>query len=559
MSTPGAVPDSVRHAKTDLYDTEAKTFYIQYPVWFVVLLALAGVVAFAVTGFLGYGAKYPSLPGLFGSAPIYGGGVNDLAQSLDHPFSQPWVLYLWLCVLVITLVASILRDASLRGRLYAMLLVSLLAAAVVGVFRFGNLLPKIIQQLLNSHVLFQTLSGSAVTYTVVNFGLIAIFWSDTIRRWFRYSRGMPLYPRVDIGLPESERGSDPRKELTFTELISGDLIAAAILSFILALIFRAEVLGQVIHPTSGSLTTCTVSLPGPCTKPGGGYYDMPTLTFVDIIQALVYLPLGLIILALAAVLSGLGAVHAVDNLDLALASTSISSQSSTAPITEDVTLTLFKALRSAFGRRGRNLAGNFVLSLRWVGWPALLFVCTFGISEVSIDILNYLHSSKTLAEAGTFILPAAIWGVIAVMSVVISIALMLFRFRVVDNTLRFLGLIGLVALLTFWIFSLALWGFNQLIIHLSSQPQDFPRHPFDPPSFSTLISLAALLLFGVLLLFNNARQGGAARRQPAPAVAEGARVQANQLSYVQQADATQSAQAVPSRQPATFSQDAPSN
>src|SRR5258708_31761518 len=72
MSTPG----DAQHAKTDLYDTVRKTFYIQYPVWFVILLALAGVVAFSITGFFGYPSPYAD------------GSPNSLPPA-DPRFSSP--------------------------------------------------------------------------------------------------------------------------------------------------------------------------------------------------------------------------------------------------------------------------------------------------------------------------------------------------------------------------------------------------------------------------------------------------------------------------------------
>jgi hypothetical protein len=521
MSTPG----DARHAKTDLYDTDKRAFYIQYPVWFVVLLALAGVVAFSITGFFGYPSPYAD------------GRPNGLG-TVDAGFSSPWVLYLWLCTLLVTLVASVLRDSSLRQRLIAMLVVSLVAIVFIGITQFQNILPDIIKQLLSHHVIFQYLSTNPATYTVVNFGLIAIFWADTIRRWVRFRRGLPLHPRVNIGLGEPVRSTDPRTDTTFSELISGDLLAAALLSLILFGIFRVEVLGLVIHP-QGGINTCTLSWPAGACGVGATLHDPPTLAFMDLLQVLIYLPLGLIILALSAMLSGLGAVHAVDNLDLALANTSISAQSGTAPITEDVTMTLFKALRSALDRRMRSLGRNFVLSLRMLGWPALLFVATFGISDLSINIEAYLHSSKSASDALNYALPAVAWGLGAVLCMVGSLALMLFRFRVVDNTFRFLGLIGLVVLLTFWLFSLALWGVNQLIIHLSNDLDHFPRHPFDPPSFATLGSMAALLLFGVLLLVNNARSGGQSQSR-ASAKQNLDALQQSQPSSVQQPDPSQS-------------------
>src|SRR6478736_7045528 len=43
-----------RQAITDLYDEKRRAFLVQYPIWLVLLLGLAGVAAFAITGFLGY-------------------------------------------------------------------------------------------------------------------------------------------------------------------------------------------------------------------------------------------------------------------------------------------------------------------------------------------------------------------------------------------------------------------------------------------------------------------------------------------------------------------------
>ena len=72
---------------------------------------------------------------------------------------------------------------------------------------------------------------------------------------------------------------------------------------------------------------------------------------------------------------------------------------------------------------------------------------------------------------------------------------------VVDNTMRFLGLVGFILLLTFWIFSLALFGFNQLMINLNVSG----RTPFSPPSWMTAISLALLIIFGALVFLRRTR------------------------------------------------------
>src|SRR5215469_15955699 len=152
-------PPRTRHAITDLYDEERRAFLVHYPVLFIVGLGLAGVVAFALAGFLGF---------------------PHSTAAADQAFAQPWELFLWFSALEITLLASILRDQSLRRRLIATVIVGVLAVVVVGIIYFNNSLPDFIKQLLNQHVLLRKIAGSPVTYTIVNFGLLAIFWADTV-------------------------------------------------------------------------------------------------------------------------------------------------------------------------------------------------------------------------------------------------------------------------------------------------------------------------------------------------------------------------------------------
>ena len=78
MSPEIRLAEKSRHAITDLYDEERRTFLIQYPIPFVVAVALVGVVVLATTGFLGYPHQ------------------DSIADTL---FDQPWALYLWVCVL----------------------------------------------------------------------------------------------------------------------------------------------------------------------------------------------------------------------------------------------------------------------------------------------------------------------------------------------------------------------------------------------------------------------------------------------------------------------------
>ncbi|MBF6592275.1 MAG: hypothetical protein IVW57_17320, partial [Ktedonobacterales bacterium] len=274
---PNAQVHGAGHAITDLYDERRRTFLVQYPVWFVTALALAGVIAFAVTGFLGYTAA-----------------TGIATNALDPAFRQPWLLFLWFCALLVTLQVSILRNTSLRRRLLATLIVSACAIAFIGVTYFSNSLPEFLRQVLQGGRFFKFLATNRYTYTVLNFGLIAIFWVDTFRRWIRRARGLPPNPRVDLGLEGAAANPDDMPSLQ--ELIAGDLIAGAVFVLLLAAIFQTDVISAFVRPRgAGPITTCTLSWPlGACVAPGAGLTDPPTLSFMDLIQALVYLPLGLI-------------------------------------------------------------------------------------------------------------------------------------------------------------------------------------------------------------------------------------------------------------------------
>ena len=476
---------AARHAITDLYDEQRRFFLIQYPIWFIITLALLGVVAFAMSGFLGYDS---------GSA-----------------FRQPWELFLWFCALLLTLQVSIFRDASLRRRLFAMLIVSLLAIFLVGVTYFSNSLPDYIRQLLDYLNLSRWVTYP-ITYTIINFLLLTIFWVDTVRRWTRRARGMPPNPRVSIGLGAREQ-VDPDDLPTMSELVSGDLIAGAVLAVLLSLLFRTDIINLFVHP---HIDTCTVSwVIGNCPRGGGGgLADPPTLTFIDLIQSLIYLPIGLLILALSATLSGLAAVRGVNEreLDETEPAHTGPDTSSTQPIAEDVATTVLNTLRSALDRRIRLLVSSLVLAFRNVAWPALIFVATYGIAELSTNLQNYLHSGKSFEAFAGFVLPGVAWGLAATLGVVFSAALFLFRWHVAENTLRFLGLVGFVVLLTFWIFSLAEWGFNQLLL----QTHASVHHPFDPPTYPTGVSLAALLVTVVVLVLRRMRTPQPAERVATP-------------------------------------------
>ncbi len=517
------------HAYTDLYDEQRHAFRVQYPIPLVVALGLTGIAAFMITGFLGY------------KDPI----ESDITKAL---FGKPWPLYLWFCALILTLQVSILRHPSLRRQLVRTLSVTMFCIIFVGVFdiyhtEILNALQNFLSYLLNTRVLLQDFGQSPWTYTVINFGILAIYWFDTLRRWVRASRGQSPFKAAEIGLVSDTDATGKQSAdspPSTSELISGDLMAGAFLTLLLSLFFHANVinfLAKGLQPgsTSGLVNTFTLSWPIGSHMPGslgGGMFDPPTLTFMDLIQTLVYLPLGLIILALTAVIAGLSVPGGVTGVQQRGA-TGDQGQGAQG-VAGEVGITIFKALQAALTRRVRVAADNFAVSLRSVVWPVLILVGTFAVAGAAESIQQYLHLLSDQRACGTsacsyysdvqklldahqqLISPtlALLWGILAVVSIVISASLQLFQLRVAENSLRFLGLIGFTVLLTFWIFSLALSGFNALF----SLTRLSPRVPFPQPGATTILSFGSLVVAGIVLLLRRGGGGSRANRRAPKAV-----------------------------------------
>jgi hypothetical protein len=446
-----------------LYDEQRGAFLVQYPIWLILTLGLLGFAAFAITGLTGYN------PG--------------------PPFGRPWILFLWFCALVITLQASIFRNRALRRQLIATLIVTVICIALVSLVTFGALLPEFIRQLnqllswLNLPDIRDLSFSNPWIYTLVNALILGAFWINTLRRWLRRTRGLAPDPRSNE-MP------------SFEELISGDLIAGAVLAIILAILFSPPVAYVLagLAQSRGVVTACTVSLPGACLTPTSVPDTNATLTFIDTLISLSVLVLGLLIAALSAVVRGLSRAET---------SLLVETGPSVQAISGQVGLSVLDTLRSAIGRWVGNLTRKTALSLRTVAWPLLILLCIYGVGQVAFYVQQYSHSAKSATDALFQMGPALLWGVGAALALVASAALLTFHWRVADNSLRFLGLVGFVLLLTFWIFSLALAGFN--LVLLPNLLNVTELKPFYPPGVGTPISLAALATFGSVALVQNRR------------------------------------------------------
>ena len=341
------------------------------------------------------------------------------------------------------------------------------------------------------------------TYTLINIFILGVFWIDTLRRWGRRAAGLPPNPRSNE-LPSLE------------DLISGDLIAGAVLSIALAILFSQPV-AYVLAGLAQSqvvVTACTVSLPGACPTPTSVPDTKATLTFIDTLISLVVLVFGLIILALSAVLSGLAARGAVDETVLETAPGRQAPARATDSVGEQVSLTIINTLRAALSRSFR-LTGIF-LSLRNVVWPGLVFLSAASLAFAARFVMLYLHNDKTLDITLNYLFPAVGWLIVAVGAAVLALGIYEVSFEVMWNALRFLSIVGFVILLTFWLFSLAMWSINEFLLQTFVTGRD----PFAQLGVSTFLSAVILLLYAVLALVPGwrnrriLRMGGA--RQGAP-------------------------------------------
>jgi hypothetical protein len=468
-----------RTAITDLYDEQRSAFLVQYPVWLVVGMGISGFLVIAVTGFTGYE------PG--------------------PPFGQPWLLFLWLCSLAILLQVSIFRHPSLAGYRIAAVLVTLMSVLAVGVGVSSYLLPTLIAGVSSGP---RVMVSSAWTYVALNSAILALFAIDVARRLLRRARGL----RTDLAVTlEAEESANQTPSLT--ELIAGESLIGAALAILLAVLFTLRIwtpfwgwvgVGMELRSCPSLLSPSSVS----CLIDSGSAVDWAIA--LDLVVA------AICVLVFCVVVT-LNLPRLVFGLEAPGRRASEPSLGDAAPLllnggrtrgqlvwerrrlaAANAAGVALRVVRAGFELRLRVVSSSTILSLRLVLWPALIVLAIYAFANAAFATQHYLHSSKAFGDSLGGGLVAVLWVVGAALAITFSAALMVFRWRVAENTLRFLGFIGLVLLLTFWLFSVSLAGFNLLL--LPNLLNVTARTPFLPIGLLTYVSIAALVGFAVLTL-----------------------------------------------------------
>ncbi len=523
-----------------------------------ITVATAGLIIFAITGFLGYcdrGRKVcpASLDIAHGPVPF-----------IDSVFVKPWLLLLWLCVLVLILEQAMLSglrgvkpevERAWRRRMYA---VTVASVVVVGIFdlygkEIGTAVSDLIGQLGQQGLLFRLVSNPWF-YTVVNFAILVALAFGAIRRWLRFQREQAdehdettqAHTTV-VPFPDTldALDADEQRPIAMHELVIGDVLVRSALVLALSFGIRADIIGLVVPyppphgPPFPQFDSCSVALPGHCAT---------TLSFVDLILAL----LGLVgSVAFAAVFAQAVVRQQVqaqeeesDASDAGLAGGRASNLSQSGghltrlpvnnaqsqnlsldQIGRDVALQLLKTLARPFQRvdAADQDAGNRYDPLAIVSmvvWPLLVLGGMFSAAIMARAIQRTLH--HTLwdlmpiprlngfpSDANLYELLGIVTGCLALVAIIFAARVMTRRPVSLAKGLEFIRDNGFMTLVLFCVYAFALWLVEQLLVQLSGEGQTASLR-LNTFSFGVFTIASSLLLLGFVVAVLIRR--GASRR-----------------------------------------------
>ncbi|HEV2239291.1 MAG TPA: hypothetical protein VGR57_21725 [Ktedonobacterales bacterium] len=430
------------HAISDVFCEKRRRFLVSYPTPLIIILSAFGLLAFIFVGYLGYNTRLDC-------------GGHGMCWQLQW-FAQPWPLYVWFSALMVVLQVSILRHPRLRAQLVATLVVTLVSTVLIGWLYFYSPFnfQLIIDNILHLRLGFSRyLFSRQWTYTVINFLIIIVFFTDTTFRWLRRAQGVKPAQSLSDSDTQAAGPNDPRVE----ELAAGDLVAGLVLFGLMALVFTYDFIHGTAALTGIGPEGANPIFPNIADVPAGvPLLGGVHLSLIDRLLALVCLPLGFVVLAIAATLSGLSAVRAVYQYPTRTVGGLAGSRDSA---TAQVALVLYNAITAAVDRYIRLIVFRIVRSLRNVLWIILTFLASLGLALVAKQVQAYLHTSPRPLDVLLF---AAFGAAVAVLSVVMAQSLQLFSPRVATNSLLLLGWVGFVLALTFWLFSSTMVGLDWL-------------------------------------------------------------------------------------------------
>jgi hypothetical protein len=502
----GESPKASR-AITDLID-ERGYFLAQSSLSVRAAWTIAGLVIIAITGLLGYTATpvpFDIVSLVLGRAPHIGPQYD-----IDWPFLRPWLLYIWLGGLIITLQAMVLRHPSLQQQRRATLLTTVVCMIVTALlYYYRSDIVSFLQHLWDPSSRPPDLLKDPSTYALINYAILLGFIVETL--WIASRGRITRGPSAFLDLKTGQKVIQSKSDLPSpAEQITGYLVSRGAL-LLLVSVFMSKVVPGII----AECNLHAVTIAGTCSSTD----SLLPLWELDIDLALPAIIVGLVMLGLIV----------GDYAQRRLAQRGVSY--TYVEYGEEFVRTLLDTLLARFRDRAATsdsrTTPRIPSSLRYLVWPALLFVATLGAALLSQGLQWYLHSPKLSDNVGDIgvltvlnylyqyeVVPLglALLGILLlIVGVVLAMAVRLASWHVASDMLRFLLRIGGTLLVTFGIYSLALLAFNQLLrvwngcysSGVSSDVQTFCQqsrsHPFDPGVMTALSILVVLVFFGMLV------------------------------------------------------------
>ncbi len=358
-------------------------------------LSLLGLMAFGVSGFLGF--------------PLY----PQEAQGIHLIFQEPWVLYLWFCSLVLTLQTLMFlssKESRQRWQVSTLVVTSVCVVVLGAVYFYDDS----VSGFLPSQGLGEYIEQGPWTYTLANFALLGVFAFDMLRRWYLVWRGRTTPARASGHIAQSARRNDQGKAEYVLQFVAGDLLAGALVAIGLAGVLRPDIVNFFIGLAGGSDVT-----PNVLAIPGTGSGDqLHTLAYIDGLLFFYALIAGLFALAVSALLASLAS--------------------------ENVAGTLLKSFLAGLWRQlNVSALGR---SLRNCIWPALIGVSVLSLAFAADSTHAYLyalsrsHQPIDLSVADNALLGRALLaGIGATLAVVTAASVQMFSWRTEIRWLRDVG------------------------------------------------------------------------------------------------------------------------
>ena len=521
------------HPDTTIFCVQKQRALVKYPILLLVTLVLLAFFAVLVTAFT-QPKNANNFSNFFATVFVY----------------KPWLLYSFLGLLLLVWEYSFLRHRP--GQRWTIWSVTIIALIIIGLFTTE---PDLLTLIRNSKVL-QDFFSSPWTYIIANLIFVGFWLYQTIRRRLGRETGKPPQTIFSDTTEEEESPAIFETEYTSGDLLAGSLIFlfSAFLFPFLYLVIARYALEAIPHAQAAGQATPEITwlfqhFDQMTSLRGWGF----SLALLDLAIAALLFGISTISLLIVTYNEGLQEISAVTSKegllpsnvdDLPGASTEesdslnepkgeSSGEITTSSLTvggpsqdeateEKVELAVGETVaRTAIAGLTRALlslrvvVGSAANGLRSLLWPLSIFVGVAFVAATCGVAYDYLHSVNKFPRYTTgwdsfsSVLHAflnwlvswgemCIYGLVALALVTIAIAFLTRMGPILSNAVEFLRWFGLLVVLTYWIFALALLALNATMRWQEFVPISGLQNPW-PLAFD-LTGIVSFVLFLVLTI-----------------------------------------------------------